>query len=159
MFMLAKDESEPLFLQALYSSNPDFPYRLRSAVKANKGIDCVMHADILADMYESGCGKFKTFRFDVKDVEERNMGTGNYSLGSGAVDYYSKCADADRAFFAFRLNDGVSKKYGRFLVAPVQDILEKCRLIRQDPGNYLCHIAEIRENGCRSWVLESDIPG
>jgi len=77
-------------------------------------------------MYGPNEQKSDTYRFDVKDVEERNMHTGNYSLGCGTVEYYRSSKSAERAFFAFRLNDGVSKRYNSFLVVPVSDILEKC---------------------------------
>lgn len=49
-------------------------------------------------------GKIRMLRFDVKDVEDSNFGTGNYSLGEGCVKFFKNYDGL--AFFAFRLNDG-----------------------------------------------------
>ena len=53
-------------------------------------------------------GKIRLLRFDVKDVEDGNFGTGNYSLGEGCIKFVK---DYDGlAFFAFRLNDRKSTR-------------------------------------------------
>ena len=53
-------------------------------------------------------GKIRLLRFDVKDVEDGNFGTGNYSLGEGCIKFFK---DYDGlAFFAFRRNDRKSTR-------------------------------------------------
>ena len=53
-------------------------------------------------------GKIRLLRFDVKDVEDGNFGTGNYSLGEGCIKFFKDYNGL--AFFAFRLNDRKSTR-------------------------------------------------
>ena len=59
-------------------------------------------------------GKIRLLRFDVKDVEDENFGTGNYSLGEDCVKFFKNYDGL--AFFAFRLNNGKSARLNEFLV-------------------------------------------
>lgn len=83
------------------------------------------------------------------------MPKGNYSLSKKTVDVLGRLNSRYR-FFAFRLNDRVSKRLDKFLIACARDVLSECEL--DDKGGfYLVNIDEVKET-CRTWMLEADIP-
>ena len=159
-FERARMESEPLFCQVLDSYNPDFPYKMLWRQQVNGVFDTLGHTDIVGDA-DCPDGKIRLLRFDVKDVEDGNFGTGNYSLGEGCIKFFK---DYDGlAFFAFRLNDKKSTRLNQFLVVQAQDVVNSCTdifdsccLKDKENGNSLVSLIEIKEKCPYWWILEKD---
>ena len=83
------------------------------------------------------------------------MATGNYALSRPTVETLARLNSRFR-FFAFRLNDGVSRRLDAFLVANAADVLRECPL-KNMGGYFLVNIQDVRRR-CESWTFESDIP-
>jgi len=57
----------------------------------SKKLDCTYHADVIAhgSWFDSHSNeKMTTILFDVKDVEDKNISTGNFTLPKHEVDYF-----------------------------------------------------------------------
>ena len=132
----AKHESEIDFCNCLIADNMHYIYKFNTKVEfidvvhnfceynsndanncISKKLDCKYHIDAMANgkWYDSKNNeKITTFKFDVKDVEDQNISTKNYTLNLNEVDFLEKTTDIH--YLAFRHNDGISKKFSQYVV-------------------------------------------
>ena len=76
--------------------------------------DKKLHIDVLVD-YVKQDGKMGLARIDAKDPDR--IDTGNVTLPADEVEFFKMYDDeTPRYFLAFRLNDGISIRYGKFRV-------------------------------------------
>ena len=132
MFDKAKHESEIIFKNALLSTYrnvivPGYGYvRFQDIIHVDedmKVFDCEYHVDVIARaVYENR--SHEMWLFDVKDVEDKWIYTGNYSIPHDQVYFYMN--SLNEHWIAFRLNDGISKKFNKFCIVKAYDICKKC---------------------------------
>lgn len=171
-FNRAKNESEPLFSEALkcYAAilnndrafwetrNNVMPFSHISNISGSFGdyMDKIQHADILATG-TYGSDDFPLY-FDVKDVSDENMRTGNYVIGNECKNFLnSQSRNRPDRWFAFRENDG-NTRLNRFIVVSAFDVIDYCESNdKKCPGCHLYRLIDIK-NTCKTYQMEPDIP-
>lgn len=119
-------------------------------------IDYYHHTDSIVDgnLIDNTMTKFF---FDVKDVEDKNVGTGNYSISTHCQDYFAK--SNDNYWFAFKLNrtknGGESCRLNAFVCVKACEVVVNCSLIPKIDGDYLFSLKDIVEN-CSSKFFVGD---
>ena len=118
----AKDECEPALVKAFQQPDCDFPLgAVMNSYQASEISDKKLHIDVLVD-YVKQDGKMGLARIDAKDPDR--IDTGNVTLPADEVEFFKVYDDeTPRYFLAFRLNDGISVRYGKFRVFAAQDAL------------------------------------
>ena len=147
----AKEIGEPMLENALYGKDKiNLPFKVICVYPSGEKEDMLQHVDRYVD---DGTDDYE-IKIDLKDVEDENMNTGNYSLGKNCVDYYRRHAkQQSRAYFAFWLNDGKTRLKS-FLLASMKDVLGKCRIFGGEFA--LVSLSEIRQN-CSCYVIHDDL--
>ena len=154
MLYRAKHESEAIFKKCLNIDNIHYVHLLNKDVEfidivhiaciynvddgddcASKKLDCRYHIDVQAKgkWYDSNNNEQITlFHFDVEDVEDENITTGNYSLPMNKVEFFEKVTDA--YYLAFRCNNG-KERLNRYIVVNVKELCANKSSFK-DNGDY-----------------------
>ncbi len=143
----AKNESEPLCIDALNCPNK----RFEIAVKGNIEQDKCLHIDIV--VYDNIERVFACI--DVKHVNVDNIKSKNYSLSSHFKDFFERHPSKNH-WLAFRLTDD-EKMLDEFLCAKTLDVLNQCSLKKEtnkktDKSYFLVNIDDVKQN-CKDIVL------
>lgn len=118
-------------------------------------IDYYHHVDSIVDgnLIDSTTTKFF---FDVKDVEDKNTGTGNYSISTHCQDYFAK--SNDNYWLAFKLNRtknaGKPCRLNAFVCVKAREVVLNCSSIPID-GDYVFSLKDIIES-CNSKFFVGD---
>lgn len=150
MYEKAKRDSEISFRNCLVADDTHYVNTLRSNVKfidvthvacdyrdcVASTIDRTWHADVIAHGIDLSTGRMRTFWFDVKDIEDANISSGNYSLGKDCVDYCLTVDDEN--WLVFRLADGKSKHLDKYIAVQA---LELCMKLPDFAGRDWCLVS------------------
>ena len=165
MFYKAKHESEIDFCNCLTIDNIQHIHKLDAKVKfvnilhnhckydsnsnndcISTKLDCIYHVDALAHglWHDSENNeKMTQFNFDIKDVEDKNISTGNYTVKLNEVEFLEKSTDA--YYLAFRLNDGISKKFSKYVVVNGKELCARKESFIDKGTHFLVPLAVIRK--------------
>ena len=119
-------------------------------------IDYYYHVDSIVDgnLIDSTTTKFF---FDVKDVEDKNTGTGNYSISEYCQDYFAK--SNDNYWLAFKLNrtknGGKPCRLNAFVCVKAREVVNNCSPISNIDDDYLFSLKDIIEK-CSSKFFVGD---
>lgn len=96
--------------------------------------DCKHHTDMLADGHYmlDGHKVHSKFLFDVKDVEDENLSTGNYTIPADEAEDF--CESIDNHYLAFWLNDG-KVRLNEFIVVNANEL---CNMMHEHDANAKC---------------------
>ena len=118
-------------------------------------IDYYHHTDSIVDGNLINSTMTKFF-FDVKDVEDKNTGTGNYSISEYCQDYFAK--SNDNYWIAFKLNRtknaGKPCRLNAFVCVKAHEVVLNCSPIPID-GDYVFSLKDIIES-CNSKFFVGD---
>lgn len=128
MLSLAKNEGEPLFIEAILRSI----HRPIGIALATEDDDKKRHIDVKMLEYDTHLKTNAWHYVDVKDVEEKNFGTGNYVLRKPFLEYHTDLKPYGY-YVAFRIVEN-RKRTNKFVLVNTQDMLSKCNLI--DKGDF-----------------------
>ena len=126
MLSLAKNEGEPLFIEVILRSI----HRPIDIALATEDDDKKRHIDIKMLEYDTHLKTNAWHYVDVKDVEEKNFGTGNYVLRKHFLEYHTDLKPYGY-YVAFRIVEN-RKRTNKFVLVNTQDMLSKCNLIDKD---------------------------
>ena len=119
-------------------------------------IDYYHHTDSIVDgnLIDSITTKFF---FDVKDVEDKNTGTGNYSISKHCQDYFAK--SNDNYWLAFKLNrtknGGKPCRLNAFVCVKACEVVVNCSPMSEIDGDYAFSLKDIVEK-CSSKFFVGD---
>ena len=119
-------------------------------------IDYYHHTDSIVDgnLIDSTTTKFF---FDVKDVEDKNTGTGNYSISKHCQDYFAK--SNDNYWLAFKLNrtknGGKPCRLNAFVCVKACEVVVNCSPMSEIDGDYAFSLKDIVEK-CSSKFFVGD---
>ena len=128
---------------------------IASILKNLNDIDYYHHVDSIVDgnLIDSTMTKFF---FDVKDVEDENCGTGNYSISEHCQDYFAK--SNDNYWLAFKLNrtknGGKPCRLNAFVCVKACEVVLNCSSLPID-GDYVFSLKDIIER-CNSKFFVGD---
>jgi len=129
---------------------------IASILENLNNIDYYHHADSIVDGNLIDGTKTK-FLFDVKDVEDKNTGTGNYSISEHCQDYFAK--SNDNYWLAFKLNrtknGGKPCRLNAFVCVKAYEVVVNCSPISEINGDYLFSLKDIVEK-CSSKFFVGD---
>ena len=129
---------------------------IASILENLNNIDYYHHVDSIVDGYLIDSTITKFF-FDVKDVENKNTGTGNYSISKDCQDYFKK--SNDNYWLAFKLNRtedmGKPKRLNAFVCVKAHEVVVNCSSISEINGDYLFSLKDIVEK-CNSKFFVGD---
>lgn len=173
-FYRAKHVSEVLFSNCLREDNEHFIYSMNKEVKfmnivhiaceynaddgdccASKVLDCQYHVDIQAhgSWIDSSCKeKLTTFHFDVEDVDDKNISTGNYTVPKTKIEFFEKITDS--YYLAFRCNDG-KKRLDKYIVVNVKELCANKSSFK-DNGDYFLVPSQTLNAFVDKFEVESD---
>ena len=152
-FDRAKKEGEPALRRALLQIDCDFPPGIIVGVdSASEMCDKRLHVDLFVHYAKQNSGgKRGLARIDLKDPDR--IDTGNVTVSVDEVDFFKIYdEEAFSYFLAFRLNDGISKRYNKFRLFGVLDVLsyidEKKPRIQSENGKryYLLSLIDLTES-------------
>ncbi|MBP5784183.1 MAG: hypothetical protein J6W16_01190 [Methanobrevibacter sp.] len=129
---------------------------IASILENLNNIDYYHHIDSIVDgnLIDSTMTKFF---FDVKDVEDKNTGTGNYSISTHCQDYFKK--SNDNYWLAFKLNrtknGGKPCRLNAFVCVKAYEVVVNCSPISNIDDNYLFSLKDIVEK-CSSKFFVGD---
>ena len=119
-------------------------------------IDYYNHVDSIVDGNLID-GTTTKFFFDVKDVEDKNTGTGNYSISKHCQDYFAK--SNDNYWLAFKLNrtkhGGNPCRLNAFVCVKAHEVVVNCSPISDIDDDYLFSLKDIIEK-CSSKFFVGD---
>ena len=121
-----------------------------------RDFDMKYHFDVIADaVYKGGHGRRK-FYFDIKDVEDRNAGTGNYTVVPADRKY---CLESDdEHWLAFKLNItdyGDRVPFNTFVCVKATEALDRANLA-DGKGETCYSLLKIWENCQSKFVAGSE---
>lgn len=128
---------------------------IASILENLNNIDYYHHIDSIVDgnLIDNTTTKFF---FDVKDVEDKNTGTGNYSISTHCQDYFKK--SNDNYWFAFKLNrtknGGKPCRLNAFVCVKACEVVLNCSPMSID-GDYVFSLKDIIES-CSSKFFVGD---
>ena len=129
---------------------------IASILENLNSIDYYHHADSIVDgsLIDNTTTKFF---FDVKDVEDKNTGTGNYSISTHCQDYFAK--SNDNYWLAFKLNrtknGGNPWRLNAFVCVKACEVVVNCSPISEINDDYLFSLKDIVEK-CSSKFFVGD---
>lgn len=110
MLSLAKNEGEPLFIEVMLRSI----HRPIDIALATEDDDKKRHIDVKMLEYDARLKTNAWHYVDVKDVEEKNFGTGNYVLRKPFLEYHNDLKPYGY-YVAFRLVEN-GKRTSKFVL-------------------------------------------
>ena len=112
----------------------------------SKKLDCIYHVDALAHAIwtnSDGMKMLMELKFDIKDVDDKNISTGNYAIDKLEIEFLS--ASIDIYWLAFRLNDRQSRKLNDYIVVNSQELCSRINSFEDRWKYFLVPLAEIKK--------------
>ena len=127
-FDRAKTDGEPALKRELEHAPYDFPRGILQHVNlASEQFDKTLHIDLIAhymiiDKNSALSGSVDFCFIDLKDPD--NITTGNVTIDVDEIKFFKNYRKkASDYILAFRLNDGISRRYNMFRLFEVSDVL------------------------------------
>lgn len=157
MYNLAKFEGEVIFGEVYKASQyaPDYMF------PAPNFLDKDGHVDWMVQEFDDNVStksmpQMVFHVIDVKDVDDRNFNTGNYSLSDKFINYHIKSPLIPYGYYvAFRLVEN-NKRSRKFILVNTQEMIQKCTL--DNRGSYsLISLNDVKANCDYKLIQEETI--
>ena len=157
-FDRAKTDGEPALKRELERAPYDFPRGILQHVNlASEQFDKMLHIDLVAhymiiDKNSTDSGSVDFCFIDLKDPD--NITTGNVTIDIDEIRFFKNYRKKTSDYIlAFRLNDGINRRYNMFRLFEVSDVLsyidEKNPEVRnggENNGYYLINMSDLAKS-------------